>query len=46
MRLCSEVEGSEEEVSGWQEGVQQSTEQGQDGEADGHAHWRHQSDGE
>jgi hypothetical protein len=45
MHLCSEVEEREEEVSGWQEDVQLSIEQGQDGlEADGDVYLRHEPD--
>jgi hypothetical protein len=45
MRLCSEVEEREEEVSGWQEDVQLSIEQEQDGlEADGDLYLRHEPD--
>src|ERR1700733_5391783 len=46
MRLCSEVEEQEEEVSGWQEDVQLSIEQGQDGlEANGDVYLRHKCGG-
>jgi hypothetical protein len=45
MRLCSEVEEQEEEVSGWREDVQPSIGRGQDGlEADGNLYRRHESD--
>jgi hypothetical protein len=45
MHLCSEVEEQEEEVSGWQEDVQLSIEQGQDGlEANGDVYLRHEPD--
>jgi hypothetical protein len=43
MRLCSEVEGREEEVLGWQEGVQQSIGQERGGEADGNLCSRHET---
>jgi hypothetical protein len=46
MRLCLEVEEQEEEVSGWQEDVQLSIEQGQDGlEANGDVYLRHECGG-